>query len=121
MHRHPLRRALLVLLLVLLPTQFGWAAVSAYCEHEAGAAQHLGHHEHKHKAGGHAKGEQPGKAGGAWDPDCGTCHAAGLAFACPGRAATALMPETSLSASASLPLFSSPADRPEKPNWWRLA
>ena len=121
MHRNPLRRALLVLLLVLLPAQFAWAAVSSYCQHEAGAAPHLGHHEHQHKADERASGGQSGPAGGAWDPDCGTCHAAGLAFACAARSATVLKPRGSVFPLLSaLPRFS-PADRPEKPNWLSLA
>ncbi len=44
-----MRRWFFVLLLVLMPLQFSWAALATYCEHESGAqAQHLGHHEHEH-------------------------------------------------------------------------
>ena len=45
-----MRRWLSILLLVFMPFQFSWAAMTAYCEHESGArAQHFGHHEHKHQ------------------------------------------------------------------------
>lgn len=45
-----MRRWFFVLLLVLMPLQFSWAALATYCEHESGAqAQHLGHHEHEHE------------------------------------------------------------------------
>lgn len=45
-----MRRWFFVFLLVLMPLQFSWAALAAYCEHESGAqAQHLGHHEHEHE------------------------------------------------------------------------
>ena len=51
-------------MLALLPLQFSWAAVAAYCGHETGQhAEHLGHHEHRHadQAGLHQRG-QPGIA-----------------------------------------------------------
>ena len=44
-----MRRWLSILMLTLLPLQFSWAAVAAYCGHETGQhAEHLGHHEHQH-------------------------------------------------------------------------
>ncbi|MBU0601652.1 MAG: hypothetical protein KKD25_04520 [Gammaproteobacteria bacterium] len=46
-----MRRWLSILLLVFLPFQFTWAAAAGYCQHETGAAaQHFGHHDHKHQA-----------------------------------------------------------------------
>lgn len=48
-----MRRWFSILLLVLLPIQFSWAAAAAYCEHESGArADHFGHHEHDHQGSG---------------------------------------------------------------------
>jgi len=44
-----MRRWLAIFLLVLLPAQLGWAAVGVYCAHESGAAaDHFGHHAHRH-------------------------------------------------------------------------
>ena len=44
-----MRRWFAILMLALLPLQFSWAAVAAYCGHETGQhAEHLGHHEHRH-------------------------------------------------------------------------
>ncbi|MBS0308891.1 MAG: hypothetical protein JSS58_07960, partial [Proteobacteria bacterium] len=44
-----MKRFILILLLAILPFQFAWAAVGGYCQHEEGkAAQHFGHHIHKH-------------------------------------------------------------------------
>ncbi|MDR1063472.1 MAG: hypothetical protein LBL48_06015 [Azoarcus sp.] len=44
-----MRRWLAVLLLVFLPLQSAWAAAGVYCQHERGeAANHFGHHEHRH-------------------------------------------------------------------------
>ena len=69
-----MRRWFAILFLLFLPFQLSWAAVSAYCEHETGAAaNHLGHHEHKHQ--GEVDDESWPKAGGI-DVDCSFCHAA---------------------------------------------
>lgn len=76
-----MRHCIAVLLLVLLPLQFSWAAVADYCEHASSSVtDHPGHHDHS----GHAHGA---KAGGSdaqaasedgssapLDLDCGHCH-----------------------------------------------
>lgn len=81
LHSRPMRRWLAVLLLVLLPLQFSWAAVANYCGHETGAsADHVGHHDHaSHEHGGKVAG--PGDKGNTEAPsapasgfDCGHCH-----------------------------------------------
>lgn len=68
-----MKRLLLIFLLTVLPLQMSLAAVTSYCQHENGkAAQHLGHHEHKHKASDES---QPSKGKlGMNDADCGYCH-----------------------------------------------
>jgi hypothetical protein len=82
-----MRRCVLVLMLVLLPLQWSWAAVGSVCAHEPDG-QHFGHHLHQHagEADAHVDdegGESP--AGGAGDgaslgahPDCHSCHGLGL-------------------------------------------
>lgn len=68
-----MRRFVLIVVLLLLPFQWAWAAASAYCVHEPStAASHWGHHEHKCRDA-HAK---DGKAGSkaAVDADCSVCH-----------------------------------------------
>ncbi len=70
-----MKRYLIIFLLIFLPLQFTWAAVKSYCAHENGnAAQHVGHHEHQHKA---EKAEpsvlDPANFNLA-DPDCAACH-----------------------------------------------
>jgi hypothetical protein len=73
-----MRRWLAILMLTLLPLQFGWSAVAAYCGHETGEqAQHLGHHEHQHAADasaddGHSSPDERAPVG--FDFDCGHCH-----------------------------------------------
>ena len=64
-----------ILLLLLLPTQFSWAAMTAYCGHEQGvAAKHLGHHDHVHKAGSAESSQEGKKPQGSVDADCAICH-----------------------------------------------
>ena len=73
-----MRRWLSILLLVLLPLQSGWAAVSAYSEHATESNEaHIGHHVHAHDsvssvapASANAA-EQPGNA---LEIECGHCH-----------------------------------------------
>ena len=74
-----MRRWLSILLLVLLPFQFSWAAAASYCQHETSKlASHFGHHEHKHevakvKSGGMERTDAVNKLG-ALDDDCVMCH-----------------------------------------------
>lgn len=69
-----MNRLVLIFVLLLLPLQASWAAVTAYCTHENGvASQHFGHHYHKHHAStGDSSGDSRG--GGGLDRDCGYCH-----------------------------------------------
>ena len=68
-----MKRFLLIFLLIMLPLQMSWAAVTGYCQHEEGkAAQHLGHHEHKHQASDESQ-ESKFKLS-MNDADCGYCH-----------------------------------------------
>ena len=56
-----MRRLIAVLMFALLPFQFSWSAVAAYCMHESSTSQsqHLGHHEHQHEAkGGNGQAEK---------------------------------------------------------------
>lgn len=114
-----LRRALLVLLLLLMPLQFSWAVVSNYCQHESGqTAAHFGHHPHQHQDEDGAPAVS--KLAGA-DPDCGSCHSGFCSLPC-------VMPDRPdvLIANALYPpyfllLGCSWQQRPERPNWCHLA
>ena len=117
-----MRRWLAILMLALLPLQFSWAAVAAYCGHERGQqAHHLGHHEHQHadqvkadKDG--APAEQSAPAG--FDFDCGHCHGSCANMPAP---VVSMAPLTVVSHPAVLAsgtmrtLAQSPPDRPQ----WR--
>ncbi|RZU00906.1 hypothetical protein [Rivibacter subsaxonicus] len=83
-----MRRLLIIFLMLLLPTQWTWAAVASACQHETGvAAQHVGHHEHVHEQAGPDADQDLTAAAGdqqpTFDADCHTCH---------GSCASILMP-----------------------------
>ncbi len=72
-----MRRCVLVLMLLVLPFQFSWAAAAAYCRHEGGVAvQHFGHHQHEHESQGKTDGAKSlkNKASTIVDDDCSICH-----------------------------------------------
>jgi hypothetical protein len=75
----PVKKLLLIFLLMLLPLQFSWAAAAPYCQHEQEqTTQHLGHHSHLHeaKADADANGDAPDGVAdySATHDDCGYCH-----------------------------------------------
>lgn len=81
-----MRRCLLVLLLALLPFQFSWASVAAYCLHEKAPAQarHLGHHEHRHQVKqADKKSIDSDKFTIGSDSDCLFCHGLGAGMLMP--------------------------------------
>lgn len=124
-----MRRWLSIFLLVLLPAQFSWAAIAAYCGHEADAAvQHFGHHQHPDHGLQHA--EEHGNAGTAGggesaavlDIDCGHCHCQCTGILVPlARAACANTASARPAAGADLPSPGHPPIPPERPQWLRLA
>ncbi len=117
-------RRMAVFLICLMPLQFSWAAISAYCEHETqSAAHHVGHHEHQHETNQSTGDVEFGSESKSvsFDPDCGVCHAGCLVAPC--NAIASLGPRESEIAfehppSFHLPLFSS---KPERPKWSDLA
>ena len=132
-----MRRVLAIVLLVLLPLQFSWAAVAAYCGHETQAAvAHFGHHQHRHLAEASDRAAldtdatagaavspdaADGQAPGALDLDCGHCH--GSCSAMPawplglaGAVSTA-QPGATLDAAGG----AHAPTRPERPQWLPLA
>lgn len=113
-----MKRLLLLFLLALFPLQASWAAVAAYCQHEEGqAAEHFGHHDHKHEASNADKSEPLGKAFAGLDLDCASCLGGHIK---PLMAEAVSLPTLSAPPPAlprSLPYLSIAADLPEKPNW----
>ena len=116
-----MRKWLAIFLLVFLPLQLSWAAVS-YCSHETGAAaKHFGHHEHQHKAADSKDAtSDPAKTGGV-DADCASCHA-GCSFALPGDVTTPSIDNSSLDTADYWARLKSPLfERLERPQWRVLA
>lgn len=69
-----MHRTFFLLLLLILPVQFAWAAASGYCSHETGdAKKHFGHHEHQHRSVQDAESNDTKVAPSA-DGDCGMCQ-----------------------------------------------
>ncbi|WP_444634851.1 cation efflux protein, CzcI family [Cupriavidus oxalaticus] len=122
-----MQRLLLILLALILPLQFAWAGAAAYCRHEVAAAakQHLGHHEHQHKAdaGQHeTKADTDGDKLGIADPDCGVCHIASLPFARADAPPMQASQHVEQAQAPPQPGFSSHSARaPDRPQWSRLA
>ena len=122
-----MRRWLSILLLLVMPLQFGWAAVGTYFEHESvPRAQHFGHHEHKHEhkhqqaagaSGEVSKGELTGAIAGALDvADChfhGQCTVVLPAAPVMPMGNGSQVPTDWEVASAIAPVL----PRPERPNW----
>lgn len=76
-------RLLLIVLMLVLPVQWTWAAAASVCSHEETVeSTHFGHHEHAHQ-GPSATDDavDDGQAGSlAAHPDCGVCHGMSSAF-----------------------------------------
>lgn len=114
----------LVLLMLLVPLQLSWAAVSAYCEHETQtASHHVGHHEHQHQADQSGHGDDSGadSKSGNFDADCGVCHASCYTAVCDGIAPLSFAGAEAVFAPILplyLTLFSS---KPTRPKWLSLA
>jgi hypothetical protein len=70
---YAVRKLFFLVVLLILPVQFAWAAATGYCRHETGEARkHFGHHEHQHRTAqdGVAKDSKAPSSLGA-DSDCG--------------------------------------------------
>jgi hypothetical protein len=120
-----MRRYVALLLLALLPLQFSWAAVSAYCGHEADAqTQHLGHHEHpQHAEAGAADGHDAdsGTPTANSGVDCSHCHAGVLALTQPAPALQLFVGAAPPPARAEGRANSLAPPPPERPQWAALA
>ena len=115
-----MHRWLLVLLLVLVPVQFSWATLAAYCGHEATAASQPGGH-HDQLESPEARDDLASKSVGGLDLHGSHCHGhcAGMlpAFAHPMADALSARP---YAAQPSPAPAHAPAP-PERPKWAALA
>lgn len=111
-----MRRWFAILFLLFLPIQLSWAAVSAYCEHEAGAAaDHLGHHEHKHQS---EVNDESWPKGDGVDVDCSFCHAASCTALPSGTGLPTLdLAIATIRGGAQVWLLAGHFSEPERPKW----
>ena len=114
-----MRRWIAILVLVLLPLQFSWVAVAAYCGHETGKhAQHLGHHEHQHT--GQASVDNDSAPVG-FDFDCGHCHGTCASLPASVRDVAPLTVASHPAAPAEGTVRTLAQSPPERPQWLPLA
>lgn len=119
----PVKKLLLIFMLVLLPLQFSWAAVAVYCQHEQEASTHFGHHSHKHEADASAQTDDSGTEGklAKVDGDCAVCHfSAQPSF--PNSLRTVTPPQVAPHAIQLQTDYSSHIpEGPQKPDWKLVA
>lgn len=78
-----MRSFLVIVMMLLLPAQWTWAAAASVCAHEKTTqSAHFGHHEHAHQGAASLDGANDDGQGGslAEHPDCGACHGMNSAF-----------------------------------------
>jgi len=121
-----MRRLLTILLLLVLPLQFSWAAAAAYCQHGGASDRqaHMGHHEHRHVADSAPDADPQAHAGMAdagqqqgVDDDCAFCH-----FGCGKTVGTTPVQFAAVGRPAFAPDVAAPPASPrpsriERPNW----
>ena len=116
-----------VFMLALLPLQFSWAAVAAYCGHESAqqTQQHPGHHEHQHPGQADADKDPAPTTGqnapAGFDFDCGHCHGscASMAAAVEDLALLCLAPQPVAASAGRMRTYAQ--SPPERPQWRPLA
>jgi hypothetical protein len=115
----PVKKLLLILLMLILPVQYTWSAAAVYCQHEKNSPFHFGHHAHQHKV----KSDEPsehGKVKNA-DADCEYCHFFSHAFFIPFDAKPSIAPELKHFEHRSITYTSHIPRRPPRPNWLLVA
>jgi hypothetical protein len=110
------KRLLFVILMLILSLQAVWAAASAYCQHEQGAAvQHFGHHAHQHQASD--KSDPSGGPASSFHADCAFCHLGGVG-AVPSSLDVPASPPAFPAVLAENTFFPSIClEGPERPKW----
>lgn len=85
----PVRKTVALVLILLLPLQWGWAMAASYCGHEATATHaHFGHHDHAHgdaappSLADDPTGDDTADTGA--HADCGTCQLSSASAVMPG-------------------------------------
>lgn len=123
-----MRRWFAIVLMLLLPLQFSWAAVANYCGHETSAvADHVGHHGHaSHDHGGKvAEMGDSAKTDGSSSPasgiDCGHCHGYCVGMFDLPSSLQPLLLGTAPPHLGAAPAAEHVPAQPERPQWASLA
>lgn len=123
-------RWLLIVLMVLLPAQFSWAAAAPYCAHESDPTSfHIGHHAHVHRGSSAdaqqtpaAPDEETSKGAlGSDHSDCHCCHGVAGQLASPAAPQFELPARHVFIAVAIARLEGGRAPSIERPKWARAA
>ena len=117
-------RLIAVFMLALLPFQFSWSAVAAYCMHESATtqAQHVGHHEHKHEAKSMVDdADKNGQNADQLDADCSVCHGVGVGALNLSYAKQGVTHDSSVGSQPNEQLASVTPTPPDRPQWSVLA
>jgi hypothetical protein len=118
-----MRFLVMIVLLVLMPMQLTWAALSVYCPHETGSsAPQIKNHEHQHQTAANLDDGGDPHATGSADADAGACHAGHITalFGSGHLLAVSVSSETYTAHQIQVP--SPPLlSLPERPNWAALA
>lgn len=114
--------------MLVLPTQFVWAAAAPYCGHEVygvSAEGHFGHHDHRHQSDGQDRVDgdaktDPAKSSSTPHVDCESCHL-GCALTLPSIASAVAMIPTAVSLQGLRIRFTSHIPvAPERPDIRKL-
>jgi hypothetical protein len=119
------RKALVLIMLLLLPIQFVWGAATGYCQHETRTADtHFGHHVHEHQAKLATRlkdSAEVDRSIGGDHLDCPSCHLTSV---------SAVLYQVPLMAGSQADLLPVADEQPhrsflrhriERPNWRRAA
>lgn len=114
----PMRRWLIVSLMLLMQVQFGWAAAAAYCGHElsTAASAHFGHHEHRHQGASLQGADDAGKGIASLHLDCESCHLGTSVNLPPPAIAIAELPQFEFRCECSPRYTSHVTSTPERPD-----
>ena len=118
-----MHRKIVIFLMFLLPMQFSWEAMSAYCAHEQQvASDHIGHHAHQHQGTDVNKVDAPDQSKpGDFDADCGACHASCLVALTDAMLSVYLVTTNVPFAILQVHYLVSFPAKPERPKWLDLA
>jgi hypothetical protein len=120
-----MRRLFAIFLLVLLPLQFSWAAMSGYGEHGSeGQAQHSSHHQSghvEHADAGLAAASTDTAAPACLDAGCGHCHSTCCGIVAWAGQSPLLVISSHPVTQADARLRTRAQNPPDRPQWARFA